>query len=88
MVGRYEGIFSFLFFSFHLGKMMMRTRMMIRVLVLIIYTQKGPDPANKEGVLIFKTPQAIIIGHYHAGVEPGNAVNDLENLGGHLAKSQ
>ncbi|KFZ07863.1 hypothetical protein V502_09696 [Pseudogymnoascus sp. VKM F-4520 (FW-2644)] len=47
-----------------------------------IYGRKG-----REGIVIVKTTQAILIGHYGDGVQAGNAASTVENLGDYLVKS-
>ncbi|KAK5081545.1 profilin, required for normal timing of actin polymerization in response to thermal stress [Lithohypha guttulata] len=44
-----------------------------------IYGKKG-----KEGVVIVKTKQAILIGHYPEHVQPGSAANTVEKLADYL----
>ncbi|CAK3825491.1 Hypothetical predicted protein [Lecanosticta acicola] len=44
-----------------------------------IYGKKG-----KEGVIIVKTQQAILVTHYPENVQPGNATNTVEQLGDYL----
>ncbi|RQM06676.1 hypothetical protein DH86_00001322 [Scytalidium sp. 3C] len=46
-----------------------------------IYARKG-----REGVVIAKTTQAIIIGHYPDGAIAGNAATTVENLADYLVK--
>lgn len=42
---------------------------------------------GREGIVIVKTTQAILIGHYGDGVQAGNAASTVENLGDYLVKS-
>ncbi|KAL9105684.1 MAG: hypothetical protein Q9227_009168 [Pyrenula ochraceoflavens] len=44
-----------------------------------LYGKKG-----KEGVVIVKTTQAILIGHYPETVQPGSAANTVEQLADYL----
>ncbi|MCJ1262995.1 profilin, required for normal timing of actin polymerization in response to thermal stress [Lobaria immixta] len=46
-----------------------------------LYGKKG-----KEGVVIVKTQQAILVGHYPEAVQPGSAANTVEQLGDYLVK--
>jgi hypothetical protein len=39
---------------------------------------------GKEGVLIVKTTQAILVAHYPEHVQPGQATNVVEQLGDYL----
>jgi len=47
-----------------------------------LYGKKG-----REGVVIVKTSQAILIAHYPETVQPGNAANVVEQLADYLIKS-
>ncbi|SLM38602.1 profilin [Lasallia pustulata] len=44
-----------------------------------LYGKKG-----KEGIVIVKTQQAILITHYPESVQPGSAANTVEQLGDYL----
>ncbi|KAL9030101.1 MAG: hypothetical protein Q9196_001741 [Gyalolechia fulgens] len=44
-----------------------------------LYGKKG-----KEGVVIVKTQQAILVAHYPESVQPGVAANTVEQLGDYL----
>lgn len=44
-----------------------------------LYGKKG-----KEGVVIVKTQQAILVAHYPESVQPGAATNTVEQLGDYL----
>jgi len=44
-----------------------------------LYGKKG-----KEGIIIVKTTQAILVAHYPETVQPGNAVTTVEQLGDYL----
>ncbi|KAI4156091.1 MAG: hypothetical protein LQ341_000066 [Variospora aurantia] len=44
-----------------------------------LYGKKG-----KEGVVIVKTQQAILVAHYPESVQPGAAANTVEQLGDYL----
>ncbi|KAK5052634.1 hypothetical protein LTR84_002499 [Exophiala bonariae] len=44
-----------------------------------IYGKKG-----REGVIIRKTKQALLVAHYPATVQPGTATNTVEKLGDYL----
>ncbi|CAF9918892.1 MAG: profilin, required for normal timing of actin polymerization in response to thermal stress [Heterodermia speciosa] len=44
-----------------------------------LYGKKG-----KEGVVIVKTTQAILVAHYPETVQPGSAANTVEQLGDYL----
>lgn len=44
-----------------------------------IYGKQG-----REGVVIVKTKQALLITHYPESVQPGNATNTVEKLGAYL----
>ncbi|EME41595.1 hypothetical protein DOTSEDRAFT_73874 [Dothistroma septosporum NZE10] len=46
-----------------------------------IYGKKG-----REGVVIVKTTQAILVAHYPESVQPGSAANTVEQLGDYLIK--
>ncbi|KXL43775.1 hypothetical protein M433DRAFT_5384 [Acidomyces richmondensis BFW] len=46
-----------------------------------IYGKKG-----REGVVIVKTQQAILVTHYPESVQPGAAANTVEQLGDYLVK--
>ncbi|KAF2210177.1 hypothetical protein CERZMDRAFT_45646, partial [Cercospora zeae-maydis SCOH1-5] len=46
-----------------------------------IYGKKG-----REGVVLVKTTQAILITHYPETVQPGSAANTVEQLGDYLIK--
>ncbi|EME76874.1 uncharacterized protein MYCFIDRAFT_71080 [Pseudocercospora fijiensis CIRAD86] len=46
-----------------------------------IYGKKG-----REGVVIVKTTQAILVTHYPETVQPGTAANTVEQLGDYLVK--
>ncbi|GIZ37840.1 hypothetical protein CKM354_000127200 [Cercospora kikuchii] len=46
-----------------------------------IYGKKG-----REGVVIVKTTQAILVTHYPETVQPGSAANTVEQLGDYLIK--
>nr|POE89757.1 profilin-2 [Quercus suber] len=46
-----------------------------------IYGKKG-----REGVVIVKTTQAILVTHYPESVQPGAAANTVEQLGDYLIK--
>ncbi|KAK4620151.1 Profilin [Fulvia fulva] len=46
-----------------------------------IYGKKG-----REGVVIVKTQQAILVAHYPESVQPGSAANTVEQLGDYLIK--
>jgi profilin len=39
---------------------------------------------GREGVVIVKTKQALLITHYPESVQPGNATNTVEKLGAYL----
>lgn len=39
---------------------------------------------GKEGVVIVKTKQAILVAHYPETVQPGAATNTVETLGDYL----
>lgn len=42
---------------------------------------------GKLGIIIAKTTQAIIVGHYGENAQPGNARSTVEALGDYLRKS-
>jgi profilin len=47
------------------------------------------DPSflqGREGVVIVKTTQAILVTHYPETVQPGAATNTVETLGDYLVK--
>ncbi|MCJ1482500.1 profilin, required for normal timing of actin polymerization in response to thermal stress [Schaereria dolodes] len=44
-----------------------------------LYGKKG-----KEGIIIVKTTQAILVTHYPESVQPGTAANTVEQLGDYL----
>jgi len=44
-----------------------------------VYGKKG-----KEGIVIVKTQQAILVAHYPETVQPGQATNTVEQLGDYL----
>ena len=44
-----------------------------------LYGKKG-----KEGIIIVKTLQAILVAHYPESVQPGNASTTVEQLGDYL----
>jgi len=44
-----------------------------------IYGKQG-----REGIVIVKTKQALLITHYPESVQPGNATNTVEKLGAYL----
>ncbi|KAL9635359.1 MAG: hypothetical protein Q9204_002654 [Flavoplaca sp. TL-2023a] len=46
-----------------------------------LYGKKG-----KEGVVIVKTKQAILVAHYPESVQPGSAATTVEQLGDYLIK--
>jgi profilin len=46
-----------------------------------IYGKKG-----REGVIIVKTTQALLVTHYPESVQPGVATNTTEQLGDYLIK--
>ncbi|CAK1359844.1 hypothetical protein CBER1_08906 [Cercospora berteroae] len=46
-----------------------------------IYGKKG-----REGVVLVKTTQAILVTHYPETVQPGSAANTVEQLGDYLIK--
>ncbi|PGH11960.1 hypothetical protein AJ80_06926 [Polytolypa hystricis UAMH7299] len=46
-----------------------------------LYGKKG-----KEGIIIVKTKQALLIAHYPETVQPGSATNTVETLGEYLSK--
>lgn len=39
---------------------------------------------GKEGIVIVKTQQAILVAHYPETVQPGQATNTVEQLGDYL----
>jgi len=39
---------------------------------------------GKEGIIIVKTTQAILVTHYPETVQPGSAANTVEQLGDYL----
>lgn len=39
---------------------------------------------GKEGIVIVKTQQAILVSHYPESVQPGSAANTVEQLGDYL----
>ena len=39
---------------------------------------------GKEGIIIVKTQQAILVAHYPETVQPGQATNTVEQLGDYL----
>ena len=39
---------------------------------------------GKEGIIILKTLQAILVAHYPEGILPGTATNTVEQLGDYL----
>ena len=39
---------------------------------------------GKEGIVIVKTTQAILVTHYPETVQPGSAANTVEQLGDYL----
>ena len=39
---------------------------------------------GREGIIIVKTKQALLIGHYPESVQPGNATNVVEKLADYL----
>ena len=39
---------------------------------------------GKEGIVIVKTTQAILVAHYPETVQPGQAANTVEQLGDYL----
>lgn len=41
---------------------------------------------GREGVVIVKTTQAILVTHYPESVQPGAAANTVEQLGDYLIK--
>ena len=43
-------------------------------------------PQGREGVVIVKTTQAILVTHYPETVQPGAAANTVEQLGDYLVK--
>jgi len=46
-----------------------------------LYGKKG-----KEGIVIVKTKQALLIAHYPETVQPGSATNTVEMMGEYLSK--
>ena len=44
----------------------------------------GRDPQGKEGVVIVKTTQAMLVTHYPETVQPGPAANTVEQLADYL----
>ena len=48
---------------------------------LALYTEKLQ---GKEGIVIVKTTQAILVAHYPETVQPGQAANTVEQLGDYL----
>ena len=42
---------------------------------------------GKEGIVIRKTKQALLIAHYPESVQPGSAANTVEKLGDYLVGS-
>ncbi|MCJ1334973.1 profilin, required for normal timing of actin polymerization in response to thermal stress, partial [Bachmanniomyces sp. S44760] len=44
-----------------------------------LYGKKG-----KEGIIIVKTTQAILVTHYPETIQPGSATNTVEQLGDYL----
>lgn len=47
-------------------------------------TAHVPPLQGKEGIVIVKTTQAILVTHYPEGVQPGNAANTVEGLADYL----
>ncbi|KAK2759977.1 profilin, required for normal timing of actin polymerization in response to thermal stress [Arachnomyces sp. PD_36] len=47
-----------------------------------LYGKKG-----KEGVVIVRTSQTLIVAHYPETVQPGNAANTVESLADYLTKA-
>ena len=44
------------------------------------------ETQGREGVVIVKTTQAILVAHYPETVQPGAAANTVEQLGDYLIK--
>jgi profilin len=47
-------------------------------------TDHGRVTQGKEGIIIVKTKQALLITHYPESVQPGTATNTVEKLGDYL----
>ena len=45
-----------------------------------------PTRQGKEGIVIVKTKQALLIAHYPETVQPGSATNTVEMMGEYLSK--
>lgn len=41
---------------------------------------------GREGIVVVKTKQAILVTHYPETVQPGSAANTVEQLGDYLIK--
>ena len=44
------------------------------------------QPQGKEGIVAFKTTQALLIAHHNADVQTTNAFNSVAELGEYLKK--
>ena len=42
------------------------------------------ETQGKEGIVIVKTQQAILVAHYPEGVQPGSCANTVEQLADYL----
>lgn len=45
---------------------------------------RDTNQQGREGIVIVKTKQALLITHYPESVQPGNATNTVEKLGAYL----
>jgi hypothetical protein len=64
--------------------------MMMEIIVVDFNHQKSRQAdtniQGREGVVIVKTTQALLVTHYPETVQPGAATNTVETLGDYLVK--